>query len=72
MLQLCIGEVAEHCSRRGGLHCQGMVRAFPGIELRGVTAGAGLGANESGRLIGTRSHPSGQRQHDHNRQGGPP
>ena len=68
MVERRVGEVTEHRCRRRGLHCQGMVRALPGIELRGVTAGAGLRANKNCRLIGARGYRPGQRQHDHNGQ----
>jgi hypothetical protein len=54
MLERRVGEVAEHRCLGRLLHCQGMVRALPGIELRSVATGAGLGANKSGRLIGAR------------------
>jgi hypothetical protein len=69
MLQPCIGEIAEHCCRRGELHCQRVVRALPGIELRRVTAGAGLPANESGRLIRADGHRRGFCQHAYGRNG---
>jgi hypothetical protein len=65
MLERRVGEVAEHRSLGGFLHCQGVVRALPGVELRRVATGAGLGADKSGRLISACAYSHGQRQDDH-------
>ena len=63
MLELDAGEIAEHRRSVGGLHGQRLVRAFPGVEFRSVTAGAGLGANEGRRLLGMRGRATHQRQY---------
>src|SRR5262249_2169520 len=68
MLQLCIGEVAEHRGIGGLLHCQRVVRAVPAFYLRRVAASAGLRADKSRGLISTRR----QRQHGYDCQGGSP
>src|SRR5215472_11301474 len=69
MLERGVGEVAEYRCRRGRLHCERVVRALPGIKLRRVTAGAGVGADVFYRLLSRRMWRGAEQVHDGYRAG---
>ena len=71
VLELRVGEVAQHRRRRRRLHGQRVMRALPGSELCRMAAGAGLRADEAGRLVRARAHAGCEHQDQQPRTGMP-